>query len=101
MNLNDILAQQQANLNAAVQSSQQFLFGIAAVYLTVFIVFCWVVYMFYSRLSDIAGELRKFRIAYELAQDTAAKVRSRASRTPPNPAVPLAERTDSKYMPKR
>ncbi len=39
--------------------------------LALFAVGVWVIYMFYARLRDIADELRKFRIAFEMAQDRA------------------------------
>ena len=37
--------------------------------IVVFLVGAFVIYMYYARLRDIADELRKFRIAYEMAQD--------------------------------
>ena len=38
--------------------------------LAVLIFLVWVVYMFYARLRDIGDELRKFRTAYEMAEDS-------------------------------
>ncbi len=37
--------------------------------IVVFLATVFVIYIFYARLRDIADELRKFRIAYEMAQD--------------------------------
>jgi hypothetical protein len=47
--------------------------------------------MFYARLRDIADELRKFRIAFEMAEDRKAQS-----------AAPTPRRTDddSRYLPK-
>ena len=39
----------------------------------VLLVGAFVIYMFYARLRDIAEELRKFRIAYEMAEDRKTK----------------------------
>ena len=39
----------------------------------VLLVGAFVLYMFYARLRDIAEELRKFRIAYEMAEDRKTK----------------------------
>ena len=41
--------------------------------IVVFLVGAFVIYMFYARLRDIADELRKFRIAYEMAEDRKAQ----------------------------
>ena len=41
--------------------------------IVVFLVGVFVIYMFYARLRDIADELRKFRIAYEMAEDSKAR----------------------------
>ncbi len=47
--------------------------------LVLFVVVVFVTYMFYARLRDIADELRKFRIvrkfriAYEMAEDNKAR----------------------------
>ena len=38
--------------------------------MVVFLIAVFVTYMFYARLRDIADELRKFRIAYEMAEDS-------------------------------
>jgi hypothetical protein len=61
------------------------------IYLVLFAVGAWVVYMFYARLRDIANELRKFRIAYEMVEDRKTK--------PPEPAPPRTD-DDSRYLPK-
>jgi hypothetical protein len=65
MNPNDLIAQQQAIL----QNAQNWQFIYLAILLGLWIVGGWVLYMFYARLRDIADELRKFRIAYEFAQE--------------------------------
>jgi len=59
--------------------------------LVLFVVVVFVTYMFYARLRDIADELRKFRIAFEMAEDR--KPQSAA------PAPPRAD-DDSRYLPK-
>jgi hypothetical protein len=56
-----------------------------------FIFGMFVIYMFYARLRDIADELRKFRIAYEMAEDRKARV--------PTPTPPHAD-DDLRYLPK-
>jgi len=69
MNPNDLLAQQQALLNQAMQNAQRWQFAGLAIGLAMLILGAWVLYMFYARLRDIADELRKFRIAYEMAEE--------------------------------
>ena len=59
--------------------------------LVLFAVSAFVIYMFYARLRDIADELRKFRIAFEMAEDR--KPQSASS------APPRAD-DDSRYLPK-
>jgi hypothetical protein len=101
MNLNDILAQQQANLNKAAQTSQRLFLWTALVEFAVFALFCWVVYMFYARLRDIGEELRRLRIAHEIGGGIIARSGSRTTGiTPPLPPKE-AERSDAKYMPKK
>ena len=39
---------------------------------------CWVVYLFYARLRDIADELRKLRITYQFANEREVQRRSDA-----------------------
>src|SRR5262249_18458894 len=106
MNPNDILAQQQALLNQYMQNAQHVAIGALAVYLALFILGCWVVYMFYARLRGIEQELMKFRIAYEFAHKPEISTRAREYRTsawpePPKPLVPAAPLPEEKkYMPK-
>jgi hypothetical protein len=64
----------------------QLIFGVGA-----FAIGMFVIYMFYARLRDIADELRKFRIAFEMADDR--KIQSAA------PAPARAD-DDSRYLPK-
>ena len=59
--------------------------------LVLFAVSAFVIYMFYDRLRDIAGELRKFRIAYEMAEDCKARATTSA---------PPRTDDDSRYLPK-
>jgi hypothetical protein len=91
MNPNDYVAQQQAILNQAMQTQQHWVWGMIAIELAFLLIGAWVIYMFYARLRDLADELMKFRIAYEMSEgrkDEAAK------RTPP-PAD-----ANSRYAPK-
>src|SRR5260221_5453123 len=67
MNPNDILAQQQALMNQAMQNAQHLAIGVLALYLALFLLGCWVIYMFYARLRGIEQEIIKFRIAYEFS----------------------------------
>lgn len=87
MNPNDLMAQQQALINHA----QNMFWAFLVIYGAMFMFGMWVVYMFYARLRDIADELRKFRIAYEMAEDHKAQS-----------AAPTPHRTDddSRYLPK-
>lgn len=87
MNPNDYIAQQQALLNHVQQMQWAFL----VIYGVMFIFGMWVVYMFYARLRDIADELRKFRIAYEMAEDRKARAAK--------PTPPRAD-DESRFMPK-
>jgi hypothetical protein len=73
MNPNDLMAQQQAYLNQMLHTTQQWQLAYVAIALAAFIIHCWVVYMFYARLSDIADELRRLRIAFEFAEDRKAR----------------------------
>jgi hypothetical protein len=72
MNPNDLYAQQQALLNQAMQHAQQVQWACLAISAAMFIFGMFVVYLFYARLRDIADELRKLRIAYEMAEDRKA-----------------------------
>jgi hypothetical protein len=103
MNLNDILAQQQANLNNAVQTSQRLFLWTALVEFAVFAFFCWVVYMFYARIRDIADELKRFRQAFETAHHNPSalgRFLTSSGASPATAAVPKGF-TDAKYMPKQ
>jgi hypothetical protein len=106
MNLNEILAQQQAALNQAmapfnqvIQNAQHVAAEMMAFELVLFIGSFWVIYMFYARLKGIEDEFRRFRIAYEFGQDRESRARSAL------PAVPTFSKTiippDTKYMPQR
>jgi hypothetical protein len=64
----------------------QLIFGVVAFASSMF-----VIYMFYARLRDIGDELRKFRIAFEMADDR--KIQSAAA------APPRAD-DDSRFLPK-
>jgi hypothetical protein len=69
MNQNDIMSQQQALLTQLMENAQRLQFASLAIGLAMLILGAWVLYMFYARLRDIGDELRKFRIAYEMAQE--------------------------------
>jgi hypothetical protein len=61
----------------------------------------WVIYMFYARLSDIAEELRKIRVAYKGTVDREEDRRERFEALPPRPSGnPFAAPADEeKYHP--
>jgi hypothetical protein len=69
-----------------------------AVWAVGFLVSAWVLYMFYARLRDIAIELCKIRVTYEMEQEREARrsvrTASAAQSEPPSPG-------ESRYMPKR
>jgi hypothetical protein len=65
MNPNDLLAQQQAFLNQALNQQHQIYWVMIVFWFAGLVVTGWVLYMFYARLRDIASELKKLRIAYE------------------------------------
>ena len=96
MNPNEILAQQQALLNQYVQHSQQVVLGVLAIQIVLLIFGAWVIYMFYARLRDIADELRKIRVTYEMEQDRTIRGAARvpAARSGDNPFA-----GDARYMP--
>ena len=98
MNPNDILAQQQELLNQAMHNNQQVMWGVLAIQAALLILTGWVIYMFYARLRDIADELRKFRVAYEVVQE-------RAIRGVPCPPIAASAEnlfaSDARYMPKK
>jgi len=77
MNPNDILAQQRAILNQAMQNAQHMQIGLLALYLAFLLLGAWVTHMFYARLRDIGQELMKFRIAYEFANTPESRSRPR------------------------
>jgi hypothetical protein len=88
MNPNDILAQQQAMLNEYMQNQQHLAVGLWALGLALFLLHCWVIYMFYARLSGIEQEIMKFRIAYEFAHPPES--RRRRGPEPESPENPFA-----------
>ena len=69
MNYNDAIAQQQVILNQAMQTQQHWVWACIALSLAGFLIGAFVIYLFYSQLRDIANELRKFRIACEMAEE--------------------------------
>jgi hypothetical protein len=92
MNPNEI----QALLNQSVQHSQQLMLGALLIQIALLIVGAWVIYMFYARLRDIADELRKIRVTYEMEQDRTTRnaARPRAESSAGNPFC-----SDARYMP--
>jgi len=74
-----------------MQHAQQVQLACLVIGAVMFIFGMFVIYMFYARLRDIADELRKFRIAFEMAEDR--KPQSASS------APPRAD-DDSRYLPK-
>lgn len=97
MNQSDLLNQLQAQQQAAMQHLESIQIGMIVFASAGFLVTAWVLYMFYARLRDIANELQKIRLAYEIEH-------SRKNRNPafqpvsPTSSNPLA--SDSRYMPK-
>ena len=91
MNPNDLIAQQQMIANQYLQHYQHVVWGLFALKIVALVITGWVIYMFYARLRDIGDELRKFRIAFEMADNR--KTQSAA------PAPPRAD-DDSRYLPK-
>lgn len=98
MNLNDLIAQQQAAMNQLAQNSQQMMWGMLAVQVALLILGAWVTYMFYARLRDIGDELRNIRVMYEMEQERAVRGVA-ASPRPASGDNPFA--SDAPYMPKR
>jgi len=99
MDYNQLLAQQQAAANQALQLYWTILLGAAVIQLILFGVGCWVIYMFYARLRDIADEVRKLRVAYDFAHERQTGYRPRQPHgTTPEADNPFTE--DAKYMPK-
>lgn len=97
MDPNDLMAQQQAYLNQMLHTTQQWQLAYVAIGLGAFIIHCWVVYMFYARLSDIADELRRIRVTYEMEQERTVRV---AARSFSAPASDKPDTGDSPYMPR-
>ena len=106
---NELLAQQQALLNQVVQNAQHIQSWVLALYavfcLVGFVITAFVIYLFYARLRDIAGDLRKLRIAYEVAHTAASRSQPPRDHTSesawPAPLKPLPPSPeDVKYMPK-
>ena len=92
MNPNEL----QAFLNQSVQQSHQILLGVLAVQIALLILGAWVLYMFYARLQDIADELRKIRVTYEMEQDRIARGAARRPAVTPG-ENPFAD--DARYKP--
>jgi hypothetical protein len=91
MNPNDILAQQQAILNQAMQTQQHWTVAMLIIGIVSPLIGAWVIYMFYARLRDIADELMKFRIAYEMSEGRKDEAAKRTT---------LPADADSRYAPK-
>lgn len=103
MNYNDAVAQQQAFLNQAMQNAQHTQLAAIAIWLACFIFSCFVIYLFYARLRDIANELMKFRIAFEFAHSSEKRATPRREPEPASPTATDALRamaTEAKYLPK-
>ena len=99
MNPNDLIAQQQAIMNQVMQTYQNWVWGMIAIQSALAGITALVVYMFYARLRDIAGELMKLRVAYECANPP----KSGANRplTPAEAAAnPFQKDSDGRYQPK-
>jgi hypothetical protein len=100
MNPNDLIAQQQALLNQVVQNEQHWAVAIITFRIAFLLIGAWVVYMFYARLRDIADEPRKFRIAFEMADDRLQPSRSLRKPTPDSQGNPFQEGGEERYEPK-
>jgi hypothetical protein len=94
MNSNDLLAQQQALINQALNQAHQIYWVMIIFWVAGLVVTGWVLYMFYARLRDLANELKKLRIAYESSHSPQTMPRPR----PESP--PLAD-DQSRYKPKQ
>jgi hypothetical protein len=92
MNPNDLIAQQQALL----QNAQNWQFIYLAVWLASVLVSVWVLYMFYARLRDIADELRKIRVTYEMEQE---RTNRRSARPPAATSGENPFADDARYRP--
>jgi predicted membrane-bound mannosyltransferase len=91
MNPNDLVAQQQSYMNQMMQNAQHTQWALLALWAASMLISFGVIYLFYARLRDIADELRKLRIAYEMAEDRKARAATSAP--------PRAD-DDSRYLPK-
>ena len=72
MNPNDLIAQQQAIFNQAMQTTHQLLWVYWMLAILAVVIHFTILYLFYARLRDIADELRAFRIAYEFVNERKA-----------------------------
>ncbi len=68
-----------------------------AINAVVLLVGVFVIYMFYARLRDIADELRKIRVTYEMEQERTIRTAAR-SPTASSGDNPFA--SDARYRPK-
>ena len=73
--------------------------------LACFFAACVVIYLFYAKLRDIADDVRRLRIAYDLAHAPENRSKPRPeersqSAWPPTPK-PLIPPEDEKYLPKK
>jgi hypothetical protein len=76
MNPSDLITQQQALLNQAMQNYQSWFWAVIAIQFGLMLIAACVIYLFYARLRDIAQELMKLRIICEFANSP----KSRATR---------------------
>jgi hypothetical protein len=98
MNPNEILNQLQAQQQAALQNAQHIQLAVLLIWLAGLIVTAWVLFMFYARLRDIADELRKIRVTYEMEQDRTIRGAARppAATSGENPFA-----SEARYMPNK
>ena len=97
MNPNDLMAQQQALLNQAMQNAQQTQWAMMGLGVASMLIGSFVLYLFYARLRDIGDELRRIRVLYEMEQERTLRSAARPSGAAPsiNPSA-----SDAPYMPK-
>lgn len=101
MNPNDLIAQQQAIYNQAMQNQQNLTLVIIILQIAFLLIGSWVVYMFYARLRDIADELCKMRIIYEFANEREEQRHNRHQDSKPEPADnPFQKGGDAPFQPK-
>ena len=84
-------------MNESLERYYQILFGIAAIQIAFTVVGIWVIFMFYARLRDIADELRKIRVTYEMEQERSVRI---ATSSPSAPAGDNPFAKDDRSMPK-